>query len=152
MGQFEAHGDYSTIANCYIKCSRYIWKAIWNFPWCFKIYNYFSTIPRGNPNDVLRNPQVTRKADWGEKKWSRPRTYEKPQTLCAPQTSVERQRSYFFRGCVFCTKKQTVIDSLINFIIVKLIFFVCVALQPNAGHGLLVFEVSRSHTTTHHIR
>jgi len=67
MGQFEAHGDYSTIANCYIKCSRYIWKAIWNFPWCFKIYNYFSTIPRGNPNDVLRNPQVTRKADWGEK-------------------------------------------------------------------------------------
>jgi hypothetical protein len=27
-----------------------------------------------------------------------------------------------------------------------------VALQPNASHGLLILEVSRSHTTTHHIR
>jgi hypothetical protein len=27
-----------------------------------------------------------------------------------------------------------------------------VALRPNAGHGLLVLEVSRSHTTTHHSR
>jgi len=30
------------------------------------------------------------------------------------------------------------------------IFFV--ALRPNAGHGLLIHEVSRSHTKTHHIR
>jgi len=30
------------------------------------------------------------------------------------------------------------------------IFFV--ALRPNAGHGLLILEISRSHTTTHHIR
>jgi len=29
------------------------------------------------------------------------------------------------------------------------IFF---ALRPNAGHGLLILEVSRSHTTTHHNR
>ena len=27
-----------------------------------------------------------------------------------------------------------------------------VAPRPNAGHGLLILEVSRSHTTTHHIR
>ena len=27
-----------------------------------------------------------------------------------------------------------------------------VALRPNAGHGLLILEVSRSHTTTHHSR
>ena len=26
------------------------------------------------------------------------------------------------------------------------------ALRPNAGHGLLILEVSRSHTTTHHSR
>jgi len=25
-----------------------------------------------------------------------------------------------------------------------------VALRPNAGHGLLILEVSRSYTTTHH--
>jgi len=31
-------------------------------------------------------------------------------------------------------------------------FFFSVALRPNAGHGLLVLEVSRSHTTTHHSR
>ena len=32
------------------------------------------------------------------------------------------------------------------------IFFFSVALRPNAGHGLLILEVSRSHTTTHHSR
>ena len=31
-------------------------------------------------------------------------------------------------------------------------FFFFVALRPNAGHGLLILEVSRSHTTTHHSR
>jgi len=28
--------------------------------------------------------------------------------------------------------------------------FFAVALRPNAGHGLLILYVSRSHTTTHH--
>ena len=32
----------------------------------------------------------------------------------------------------------------------KHIFFFPVALQPNAGHGLLILEVSRSQTTTYH--
>ena len=31
-------------------------------------------------------------------------------------------------------------------------FFFSVALRPNAGHGLLILEVYRSHTTTHHSR
>jgi len=31
-------------------------------------------------------------------------------------------------------------------------FFFPVALRPNAGHDLLILEVSRSHTTTHHSR
>ena len=31
-------------------------------------------------------------------------------------------------------------------------FFFAVALRPNAGHGLLILDVSRSHTTTHHSR
>ena len=31
-------------------------------------------------------------------------------------------------------------------------FLFLVALQPNAGHGLLILEVSRSHTATHHSR
>jgi hypothetical protein len=30
--------------------------------------------------------------------------------------------------------------------------FFSVALRPNAGHGLLILEVSRSYTTTHHSR
>jgi len=30
--------------------------------------------------------------------------------------------------------------------------FFSVALRPNAGHGLLIREASRSHTTTHHSR
>jgi hypothetical protein len=33
------------------------------------------------------------------------------------------------------------------------IFFVfAVALRPKAGHGLLILDVSRSHTATHHSR
>ena len=32
----------------------------------------------------------------------------------------------------------------------QLTLFFCVALRPNAGHGLLILVVSRSHTTTHH--
>jgi len=32
----------------------------------------------------------------------------------------------------------------------KPVFFV--VLRPNAGQGLLILEVSRSHSTTHHIR
>jgi len=32
------------------------------------------------------------------------------------------------------------------------IFYFAVALRPNAGHGLLILEVSRSHTTTHRSR
>ena len=30
------------------------------------------------------------------------------------------------------------------------VIFFFVALRPNAGHGLLIFEVSRSHTTKHY--
>jgi len=31
-------------------------------------------------------------------------------------------------------------------------FFFAVALRSNAGHGVLILEVSRSHKTTHHSR
>ena len=33
-----------------------------------------------------------------------------------------------------------------------LFIYFAVALRPNAGHGLLILEVSRSHTTTHYSR
>ena len=33
-----------------------------------------------------------------------------------------------------------------------LLLLLPVALRPNAGHGLLILEVSRSHITTHHSR
>jgi len=34
----------------------------------------------------------------------------------------------------------------------SILFFFFVALRPNAGHGLLIRQVSRSPTTTHHTR
>ena len=34
----------------------------------------------------------------------------------------------------------------------KYVPFFSVALRPNAGHGLLILDVSRSHTTTQHSR
>ena len=33
-----------------------------------------------------------------------------------------------------------------------IVVFFLLALRPNADHGLLIFEVSRSRTTTHHSR
>ena len=35
---------------------------------------------------------------------------------------------------------------------IPLLFFCAVALRPNACYGLLILDVSRSHTTTHHSR
>ena len=32
------------------------------------------------------------------------------------------------------------------------LFFFAVVLRPKEGHGLLILDVSRSHTTTHHSR
>jgi len=40
-------------------------------------------------------------------------------------------------------------DKIISLILIS---FFPVALRPNAGHGFLILEVSRSHTTTHHSR
>jgi len=40
----------------------------------------------------------------------------------------------------------------IVYLFIIIIFFSAVALRPNAGHGLLILDVSRSHTTTHHSR
>ena len=37
-------------------------------------------------------------------------------------------------------------------VLLKFFFLFSVALRPHAGHGLLILEVSRSHTTTHHSR
>ena len=39
-----------------------------------------------------------------------------------------------------------------NFYTFPFLIFLAVALRPNAGHGLLFLEVSRSHATTHHRR
>jgi len=48
------------------------------------------------------------------------------------------------------------IFSLFYFILFYFILFyfifIAVALRPNAGHGLLILDVSRSHTTTQHSR
>ena len=41
---------------------------------------------------------------------------------------------------------------LFNLLDVPLYVFFSVALRPNACYGLLILEVSRSHTTTHHSR
>ena len=46
-------------------------------------------------------------------------------------------------------KIQRAFKKLINFFFS---FSPPVALRPNAGHGLLILEVSRSHTTMHHSR
>ena len=51
----------------------------------------------------------------------------------------------------YCDDRVCVIISIYIYIYIYIYIF-AVALRPNAGHGLLILEVSRSHTTTHHIR
>ena len=46
---------------------------------------------------------------------------------------------------------ERISKSRLNIGILKYIFFP-VALRPNAGHGLLILDVSRSHTAMHHSR
>ena len=43
------------------------------------------------------------------------------------------------------------ISHAIKIMVLKYFFFL-VALRPNAGHGFLILDVSRSHITTHHSR
>ena len=49
-------------------------------------------------------------------------------------------------GFIHCSKE--LLFSVLNYFSFLLSFFF-VTLRPNAGHGLLILEVSRSHTTTH---
>jgi hypothetical protein len=48
------------------------------------------------------------------------------------------------------TKYNYVISASEFILSTNITFFPPVALRPNAGHGLLILEVSRSQTTTHH--
>ena len=50
-----------------------------------------------------------------------------------------------------CPASAPTSEHRISLFWIPIIFF-SVALRPNAGHGLLILEVSRSHTTTYHSR
>jgi hypothetical protein len=53
---------------------------------------------------------------------------------------------YIYMHCLFVLLFHCSLIKLLRY----LLFFV--ALRPNAVYGLLIDEVSRSHTTTHHSR
>jgi len=59
-----------------------------------------------------------------------------------PTTLHYATRGHIYNLSILCYKYHTLSTAL----------FLCVALRPNAGHGLLILDVSRSHTTTHHSR
>jgi len=61
---------------------------------------------------------------------------------------IEEERTVVAYGKTidFLIKIPTTLRQILNY------FFFPVALRPNTGHGLLILEVSRSHTTTHHSR
>ena len=44
------------------------------------------------------------------------------------------------------------INTKVLLLFISLVLFISVALRSNESHGLLILEVSRSHTTTHHSR
>ena len=72
---------------------------------------------------------------------------------------AQQYSSATFVSLRFHTRKEKKWRSLKKLLLQNLYFFSCVcdffppvALRPNAGHGLLILEVSRSHTMTHHSR
>jgi hypothetical protein len=83
-------------------------------------------------------------------------------TLCIVEVvSVEHFEKQWLQLTVSCTENRKllvlqmcfqnhIIDHYSTKTVNPRIFFV--ALWPNAGHDLLILEVSRSHTTTHHSR
>ena len=58
------------------------------------------------------------------------------------QNLLEKNSSFF-------SSKTWILN---RFVFYLFIFLFAVALRPNTGHGLLLLDVSRSHTTTHHSR
>jgi hypothetical protein len=61
-------------------------------------------------------------------------------------SSIQTQKNSYFVNKVKASLSMTTPGEYLW----KYIFFV--APRPNAGHGLLILEVSRSHTTTHYSR
>jgi hypothetical protein len=55
-------------------------------------------------------------------------------------------------GTDFALSNMHIPSIIIIIIIIITITIICLALQPSAGYGLLVHEVSYSHTTTLHSR
>jgi len=48
--------------------------------------------------------------------------------------------------------QQPLISLIFQLVHFFFLLLFAVALRPNAGHGLFILDVSRSHTTTHHSR
>jgi hypothetical protein len=61
-------------------------------------------------------------------------------------TTTEKLQGVVQAQCLYRRKAMAVHN------ITYYIYIYIVALQPNAGHGLLILEVSISHTATHHRR
>jgi len=65
--------------------------------------------------------------------------------------------SWYYGNLELLTRDQIFLDRKHHMVHHESIAYTCqfiysVALRPNAGHGLLILEISRSHTTTHHSR
>jgi hypothetical protein len=80
-----------------------------------------------------------------------------------PHFAVQNFQGHVKKGFEMYTQfwqtpsKRLTSHALIHFVYcfntpVHFTFYFFVALRPNAGHGLLILEVSRSHITTHHSR
>jgi hypothetical protein len=118
--------------SCLDLCSSRVIKFNW---WPshvkFRVITYNTVMPNEN-NQWL-----------GNKTSLRPVT-----TFLTPLQGINSSTSGFIEICKYSSESKAVtLDPCIN---VGGFFVFAVALRPNVGHGLLILEVSRSHSTTHH--
>ena len=76
-------------------------------------------------------------------------------TICQQQATTLipfRKLHLMVPLCAISLHSSYIFNTVLLTVNIKLLYFFPVALRPNEGHGLLILEVSRSHTATHHSR
>jgi hypothetical protein len=135
----------------------------WNNPWVFLWWNTLPPPPPRRPSGfpyVLFPPTgkvwlILNADKYKRRNWSILRKVSNFQIL-AFLTCTKETQGHTVASVSDCPTGQFLTKFVTNYLYSNIFFYYnihfFVTLRPNAGHGLLILSVSRSHTTTHHSR